>query len=1243
MKRTTFTVLLTLLLAALPLLSVFSIDFPGTLSSEDDSSEHWYYIYNPMRSHVQGGHVFTDVSGALNQTILKGTPGDDQLWKVVKQADDQYVFINKATGNKIDCSEGTITLNNTTTGTFKLLAGTGANTGYWIIATNKALTATQFNKSNNSAGYSLYNSTTDAGNAVAFIPQGQESKILKNPYPQLSVDSDEHWYYIMNPFRMRNTTGGHVMADVSGALKQTKVTETLDETQLWKIVDSGNDSYTFVNKATGNKFDIPGSGSSFTLSATATSTFKLLASAGSNGLTEGYGWASGYWTIYNVERGIGINKSNTDDTYSLYGSGTTATSDVGNIVSFIPQGQEAEIINTYPQFSTDDDEHWYRIHFQRRSINKAIEEGSSNLKQLAVEDKTAQYFKFAGTPDNFTIETYSGNEWAANGDRYISKEKGEGNSFKFEPSSLAELRRYQIGDNVTGSYINDYQGTEVTNYSANDAGSWFYYTPVSPASEFTVAGETLDFEVAPVNQVKGLPFVVATRNLSGTVSYAISGTDAPSFVVDAEATVWSQKRGGTLVINFTPTTVKAYIATLEITANGETKQVALTGSGSSDPILTVTPETLPFGATTVDLASDPKTVTVSIAYATDDITYTVTGDATAFSIDATQFVPATGGTLSVTFEPTEVKDYEAAIVVSSVGATTKTIALTGTGEVTELPVTLSTVGNEAWYYITFDKRSGSGNAVQAMGEDKMLEARPAIEAEDAQLWKVVSTDVSGKYQIISKSGKQLAYTATAEGDVLADRFYTAETTTYTYSFTKLTDGAWQIRCNEENSYINKANLGSSLNNPYFGKYGVLGDVGSSVVFVPEADMAYPLPQFSTATENHWYRVQYVRRSPLSVTTTGQNKVITDNGADANMTQTDLAEGNLSQYWKFVGTWDSFKLVSFNGLEMQYNTTAAKYQTVAAGNGGNYKLAWSNNVYDTWRISDPSIPTIVNDQGGATLTRYGENAGDGGNALQFLPAEPVDFVINAGETKSAADYRTDVYSDVVFKSTDASTGQLTGIETGGLEVNGVVKLVKTLTPAAEYALGFPFAIDEVSSSDYTLQSYNGTTNEYEPATTLEPAKAYLLTFTGAAEEEITFTSTENPVLKNTTTPAPALASGYTLLANPSVANVAAIDGATRYYAYGTEGFTLLESTATLTLKPFEAVIAVKDVTTLYPEIGNGLPDGLSAIDAKDPVILVKYYNLQGVEVRQPVEGNIYLVRKLHASQRIEVVKELQIKK
>ncbi|MDR0969221.1 MAG: PKD domain-containing protein [Lentimicrobiaceae bacterium] len=103
-------------------------------------------------------------------------------------------------------------------------------------------------------------------------------------------------------------------------------------------------------------------------------------------------------------------------------------------------------------------------------------------------------------------------------------------------------------------------------------------------------------------------------------------------------------------------------------------------SGTATPQLTVSPSSLAFGDVTTGTTTSAKTVTVSGTNLTGNISYTKTGtDASSFTITETSWNVATGGTLSVTFTPTEERTYAANIVVSSTDADDKTITLSGTG------------------------------------------------------------------------------------------------------------------------------------------------------------------------------------------------------------------------------------------------------------------------------------------------------------------------------------------------------------------------------------------------------------------------------------------------------------------------------------------------------------------------------------------------------------------------------------
>jgi hypothetical protein len=50
--------------------------------------------------------------------------------------------------------------------------------------------------------------------------------------------------------------------------------------------------------------------------------------------------------------------------------------------------------------------------------------------------------------------------------------------------------------------------------------------------------------------------------------------------------------------------------------------------------------------------------------------------------------------------------------------------------------------------------------------------------------------------------------------------------------------------------------------------------------------------------------------------------------------------------------------------------------------------------------------------------------------------------------------------------------------------------------------------------------------------------------------------------------------------------------------------------------------------------------IAAVNGNDPVIAVKYYTLLGVEIQRPVNGAACLVKKIHASQKVTIAKELK---
>ena len=96
--------------------------------------------------------------------------------------------------------------------------------------------------------------------------------------------------------------------------------------------------------------------------------------------------------------------------------------------------------------------------------------------------------------------------------------------------------------------------------------------------------------------------------------------------------------------------------------------------------LHVTPDNLNFPNIPVGITSEPQTITVSGTGLKYEVLYEKSGtNNELFTIEETDWNPATGGTLSVRFTPNTVKVYTSKITISSMGATPKTISLKGSG------------------------------------------------------------------------------------------------------------------------------------------------------------------------------------------------------------------------------------------------------------------------------------------------------------------------------------------------------------------------------------------------------------------------------------------------------------------------------------------------------------------------------------------------------------------------------------
>ena len=221
--------------------------------------------------------------------------------------------------------------------------------------------------------------------------------------------------------------------------------------------------------------------------------------------------------------------------------------------------------------------------------------------------------------------------------------------------------------------------------------------PVIPLSgtdttDVGVSATTLAFGsvVDGATEVENLTITNLGKN-SLTISSALGGTNAAEFKVltTSANTCQSAVAAGktcTLPVQFAPTAVQAYTATLTLTTNGGTNPVInLTGTGTAT--VTATPGTLAFGTIT-HATTKVLNVTVSnFGSSTIGVGTSISGSGSAaFSVLFTSantcesgLAPGKTCIIPVQFDPPAVASYSATLTVDA-GATSPTVALTGTGD-----------------------------------------------------------------------------------------------------------------------------------------------------------------------------------------------------------------------------------------------------------------------------------------------------------------------------------------------------------------------------------------------------------------------------------------------------------------------------------------------------------------------------------------------------------------------------------
>ncbi|KAA6302396.1 MAG: hypothetical protein EZS26_001509 [Candidatus Ordinivivax streblomastigis] len=824
-----------------------------------DATDHYYYIHTPRRI-ISGNSVLEDKGEGAEVAQSALTIGNNaQLWKFVKASSgNKYQIVGKS-GLKIN-KGSKITASTESDLAFSFNAGTGDNPGYWELYDGVA----GINKEGSGTAYGAWEGshTNDVGNALQFIsdtdPTFAATDVIKVSATAFRNDPAT--------LKISNITGYNLSGDVTVSI-------------------TGTDADAFSAAPTATLTDLP------------------------------------------IGKKVSVDVAFTGTTAKTYNA-TLTLSQAGAQSFNIPLS--VNVVEAPVVRSTNDDEHWYQIKFNSGGDKSFVQDakiGSNVTPENDAKPLSTQYWKFVGSSLlDLKIVSYAGHE-IGSASKFTSVNTGEGNSFKLEASSTAG--KWVLTAN-TGAFSGKQMNREasaITGWDSKDGNSVLEFITATPAVEYAVTPATtatensLDFETVAVGTPVTKTITVAARNLVGAdVIAVVDGIEADiaAFTI-TKAEGWSDKRGGTINVEFAPTTNATYNATVTITANSESKEIALTGTGTVDPIIyvdgSISNKTVDFGNVTTTKISLPKTIVVSGNYLGEGtITKAVAGaDADAFTIDATDWTAETGGALKIVFKPTTIKDsYTATVTIATENAspapTPIVVTLSGKG-VAEPLTFVSTETTPTWYFL----QTVDGNPWNDFVTDETtVSTKPYHGLTDAQQWQVLATDTTNQYLLKSKAGNYLGYEA-------ADFAPVALASAKTFDL-EASNNNWKIKYNAGDNYVKKA---ADTNNSTL----QANALGSEFAFVTPTTAVDKLPIISTSDTEYWYQIKNY----------ATNSQIWNNDA-GKVTKVDPASTETATYWKFVESANGYKIVNYDGTELK-GYSGEWSITVAAGEGNEYNFEW----------------------------------------------------------------------------------------------------------------------------------------------------------------------------------------------------------------------------------------------------------------------------------------------------------------
>ncbi len=267
---------------------------------------------------------------------------------------------------------------------------------------------------------------------------------------------------------------------------------------------------------------------------------------------------------------------------------------------------------------------------------------------------------------------------------YCALSNTSGHAFNVDGYTVSS-NKYHINWGWSGTGNGDFALNAFTDYEGETFNQ--YQSMVigiqPPGGQITfpvlnVSPEALDFGTINSGETVTKTFTVTGMNLLGDINIA---SKSPMYQVSpATLTAEQVEAGATITVTYAPTNTGAHTSKIVVSGGAaESKEVTVTGSTSTDPVVTVDPDELSFSTE----INQPTTATFMLKgyNLPGAVKLSVENSGGNFSIDKSNVTKAAankGAIVTVTYKPTSAGEHTARVKASVTGGETVYVQLNGT-------------------------------------------------------------------------------------------------------------------------------------------------------------------------------------------------------------------------------------------------------------------------------------------------------------------------------------------------------------------------------------------------------------------------------------------------------------------------------------------------------------------------------------------------------------------------------------